>query len=146
MEFPVVWNGKTVGNCVLEEAGLYWSIDCSCRLLSDRVGRLYCGPVRLGVLIREGDRLVLRRRVSKASVPQLPPRSGVLSLAPTEEPVPWQGEGLGYPMTGFRLGDTLLIPYDEAKPCPCEPLFCFFEIRDGFWQLPLNDGTLAPAP
>lgn len=137
MEFPVVLDGVKVGNCVLEDQGLYWEINCRCRVLSDRVERLYCGGRRLGVLLPEGDRLVLRRRMSKISVPELPPQSGVLSLAPAEGPVPWKGTVLGYELEGFRLGNTILFPYDEAKPCPCEALFCFFEIRDGFWRLEL---------
>ena len=141
MEIPVVLDGKPVGSCILTEQGLYWQINCSCERLSDRVERLYCGQTRLGVLIREGDRLTLRRRLSKASTPQLPPKSGVLTLRPVEEPAPWSGEVLGYPLEGIRSGDTLLIPYEDTKPCHCEPLFCFFEIRDGFWRLPLKQWT-----
>ena len=138
MEFPIIFDGKTVGNGVLEELGLYWTVEAHCEVISDRVERLYCGTKRLGVLEREGDELTLRRRVSKAAFPELPPRSGVFSLRPTEEPQPWSGNVLGYELSGFRLGDTLLFPYDEAKPCPCEPLFCFFEIQNGFWRLPMS--------
>ena len=67
MEIPVVLDGEPVGSCILTEQGLYWQIHCSCALISDRVERLYCGRTRLGVLIREGDRLILRRRLSPAS-------------------------------------------------------------------------------
>ena len=101
--------------------------------------RLYCGSRRLGVLEREGDLLTLYRRVSRAAFPELPPKSGVLSLRPMEETVAWQGAVLGYPLNGFRQGNVLLFPYDEGQPCPCEPLFCFFEIKNGFWQLPLPE-------
>ena len=137
MNVPIVLNGETIGNCCLEERGLYWSVDASCVLSSDRVERLYCGSRRLGVLEREGDCLTLRRQVSKSSYPELPPASGVLTLHPMNPAVPWSGMVYGHALSGFRIGDTLLFPYEKDAPCPCEPLFCFFEIRDGFWRLPL---------
>lgn len=137
MEFPVILDEKTVGTCVLEEAGLYWMVQARCALLSDRVERLYSGIRRIGVLEREGDSLVLRRRISRSSCPELPPKNGVFSLRPMETAQPWSGAVLGQELTGFRLGDTLLFPYDASKPCPCEPLFCFFAIKDGFWRLQL---------
>ena len=138
MEYPIVYREEIVGNCVLTDQGLYWELTCSCRILSDRVERLYSGETRLGVLERDGDRLRCRRRVSKASTPELPPRSGVFTLTPVREPEPWQGELLGYELSGFREGNTLLFPYAADRPCPCEPLICFFEIADGFWRLPLQ--------
>lgn len=138
MEFPVTMEDRVVGSCALTDQGLYWQIDCICDVVSDRVERLYCGTVKLGVLLLEGEKFVLRRRVSKASVPQLPPKSGVLTLAPVEELQPWQGQVLGCELSGFRLGNMLLFPYEGQKPCPCEPLFCFMEIRGGFWRLPLD--------
>ena len=137
MDIPIILEGKTVGNCVLEERGLYWYLEAACMLLTDRVERLYCGACRLGVLEREGNILTLRRRLSKSAYPELPPVSGVLSLRPVEEVEPWTGTIFGYELTGFRVGQTLLFPYEAEKPCPCEPLFCFFEIKDGFWKLPL---------
>ena len=136
MEFPVMLDGETVGSCLLEEQGLYWRLDCSCQVVSDRVERLYCGMTRLGVLVLERNRLVLRRRLSRAAFPQLPPKSSCFFLKPQEEPVPWQGVVLGWELSGFRLGNELLFPYAPDQPCPCEPLFCLFEIRDGFWRLP----------
>jgi len=138
MDIPIVLNGKTVGNCCLEACGLYWRIQAQCILLSDRVERLYCGSKRLGVLEREGNMLTLRRQVSRVAFPELPPKNGVLSLQPMEEAIPWSGVVLGHELTGFRQGEMLLFPYHEDEPCPCEPLFCFFEIKDGFWRLPLS--------
>jgi len=138
MEYPIVLEGRTVGNCRVEEQGLYWSLEAVCLLLSDRVERLYSGGRRLGVLEREDDHLILRRRVSRASYPELPPVSGVFSLRPTEQAALWSGTILDQPLTGFRQGAYLLFPYDGDQPCPCEPLFCFFEIKDGFWRLPLD--------
>ena len=136
MEFPVIAQGKTVGNCFLEDQGLYWQISCVCWLQSDRVERLYCCSDRVGVLMPQGRELVLNRRVSKASMPSIPPINGIFSLEPVILPQSWEGKLAGISCCGFQLGDELLFPYGAAAPCPCEPLFCFFEIRDGFWRLP----------
>ena len=138
MDYPVIHQGRTVGTCSVRENGLYWELECTCELLSDKVERLYSGENRLGVLEREGERLACRRRLSKASVPQLPPPSGSFSLKPVPARQPWQGTVMGQELSAIREGDTLLFPYDETKPCPCEPLICFFQIADGFWKLTMN--------
>lgn len=141
MEFPVYMHDEQVGTCTLEEMGLYWCIRCSCKILSDRVERLYAGEKKLGVLEKEGNCLTLSRRLSKSSCPELPPKSGILTLHPVkEEPPlkPWEGIIEGYELSGFEKDDCILFPYDPDKPCPCEPLFCFFEVKDGYWQLPKN--------
>ncbi len=136
MEFPVVHLGQTIGKCKVTDQGLYWNIECECEILSDRVERLYCGDQRLGVLEKNGSVLTCRRRMSKASVPSL---SQVFSLSPQEN---WKGTLLGKPIECRRAGDMLLFPYAAHEPCPCEPLICFFEIRDGFWRLPMHDQWL----
>lgn len=138
MDYPVILENEPVGECRLEEQGLYWALDCRCRLISNLVERLYCGTTRLGVLEKENGRLTLRRRLSRAAYPMLPPKSGVLTLRPVEEPEPWEGWVLDQYLRGVRRGDLLLFPYDSNAPCPCEPLLCFFTIRGGFWQLPLD--------
>ena len=138
MEYPVMVKGKPVGNCFVEEQGLYWKLDCRCKLFSDTVERLYCETVRLGVLLRDGDELVLQKRLSKSGFPQFPPTGGIFTVEPVEQLEIWQGELWGHSLSGIRVGNRLLVPYEETKPCPCEALFCFFEIKDGFWQLPLN--------
>lgn len=139
---------ETVGTCTLEEMGLYWIIQCRCKVLSDKVERLYAGERKLGVLEKEGEQLTLRRRLSKSSCPELPPVLGYLTLHPTApkmpqteektEYAPWEGSIQGYELKGLLDGDHVLFPYEENAPCPCEPLFCFFEIRDGYWRLPLD--------
>ena len=139
MEYPVVLGDREVGSCAMEDLGLYWSLTCSCEVLSDLVERLYCGTRRLGVLERKGDRLVLHRRISKTSCPELPPANGVFSLQPMELPQSWKGEIRGCHLRGVRVGDLLLFPYSAEQPCPCEPLFCLFEISDGFWRIPIKD-------
>ena len=142
MEYPVIHNGQEIGCCQLTEQGLYWNLECSCAVVSDRVERIYCGTRRMGVLEREGERLHCRRRLSRASTPELPPSSGVFTLVPVESYSPWSGRILGKEISGFRDGNTLLFPYDPDQPCPCEPLICFFEIKDNFWRLPIHEEWL----
>ena len=143
MELNVMLHEKVVGTCTLEEMGLYWILACRCDILSDRIERLYAGERKLGVLEKEGDCLTLKRRLSKSSCPELPPKSGVLTLHPVKEEtplVPWEGTVEGYELKGFEKGDYILFPYDPDGPCPCEPLFCFFQIKGGYWHLPKKIG------
>ncbi len=146
MVYPVMHNGKEIGACTVSEQGLYWVLECRCRFRSERVERLYSGTTRLAVLEQQGERLVCSRRLSKRSFPDLPPRSGSFSLVPVETHMPWTGSLLGRPCEGFRKGDTLLFPYDAGQPCPCEPLICFFSVKDGFWQLPVREEWLQKDP
>ena len=139
MKFPVYFDGCEVGSCSVLDQGLYWMIDCACSFRSDHVERLYCGSNRLAVLEQSGDQLVCRRRLSKRSNPEIPPGNGYFSLRPVKPYEPWDGELLGKKYRGFRTEDTLLFPYHADQPCPCEPLICFFSVKDGFWQLPLRE-------
>ena len=152
MELSIMNDQEKVGTCMLKDEGLYWYLQCDCRVLSDRIERLYATERNLGVLEKEGNCLTLRRRISKSSCPELPPKSGVLTLHPvkpqlpqqeTQEETPqlWEGEVHGYSLKGYLKDDCILFPYDENEPCPCEPLFCFFEVKDGYWQLPLSAGA-----
>lgn len=145
MDLPVKLHNVIVGKCSLEEKGLYWSLQCRCELVSDKVERLYVGEKKLGVLEKDGDTLFVKRMVSKSSYPELPPQRGYLTLHPqTEEMIEnetkqtWEGDIMGNHLVGIRDGDEVLFPYDPTQPCPCEPLVCFFEIRDGFWRIPIK--------
>ena len=142
MKYPVIYDGQEIGSCQLTEEGLYWSLECTCTVISDKVERIYCGTRRMGVLEREGDRLRCRRRLSRASTPELPPMSGVFTLVPVEPYRPWRGQILGKEISGFRDENFLLFPYDPGQPCPCEPLICFFAIKDNFWRLPIQEEWL----
>ena len=133
MEYPVVHLGQTIGKCTVTEEGLYWHIHCECEILSDQVERLYCGDRKLGVLEKNGRLFTCHRKISKASCPQL---SDMFSLSPQEKP---SKTLLGKPADYVRQGDMLLFPYMEDQPCPCEPLICFFEIKDGYWRLPARE-------
>ena len=139
MEYPVVLDGHPVGSCTIEDLGLYWRVSCHCQYVSDQVERLYSGKKALGVLIPEEVGLGLHRRLSKKATPELPPQNGVFSLRALTEAEPWEGNVLGYDLHGILVEDYLLFPYQSDRPCPCEPLFCFFFIEDGFWKLNLKN-------
>ena len=145
MEYPVMHDGHEVGTCTVQEQGLYWVLTCRCHLRTDRVERLYSGTTKLAVLEQEGEQLCCSRRLSKRSFPEIPP-GGVFTLRPVEQYAPWEGELLGRACTGFRNGDILLFPYAADRPCPCEPLICFFAVRDGFWQLPAKEEWIKTEP
>lgn len=133
--YPIEKHGKTVGNCEVTEQGLYWIVTGTCKILSDRVERIYCCGEKIAVLEKDGDSLRCSRMLSKSAYPCLPPADGVFTLEPQKEMHPWNGFVLGKRLEGYCDGDTLLFPYDPQVPCPCEALICFFEIRDGFWRL-----------
>jgi len=147
MEFPVMLHENKVGTCTLMDGGLYWQLHCRCDLVSDRVERLYVGERKLGVLEKEADELTMKRSVSKASCPELPPEHGYFTLYPevkqepepekTTEEVLTEVEVHGHKLKGRLEENCLIFPYDQGQPCPCEPLLCFFEVRDGYWRLPL---------
>ena len=139
----LIYNGEEIGRCVLRDLGLYWELLCRCQAVSDQVERLYCGEEKLGVLQPSGGELALKRRISKASCPALPPEDGQFSLSPAPAWTPWTGRILGYdaPQGLSRrdgTGETLQFPYDPDGPCPCPPLFCLFSVEDGFWRLRLD--------
>lgn len=142
MELPVLYHGKAVGTCQAEDQGLYWLLRCRCNLRSDRVERLYCGVQRLGVLERQGETLILSRRLSKRAVPNFPPEDGLLSLEPSM--TPWQGTVLDCRLPeGYqkREGDRLclLFPFAPDRPFPSMPLFCFFSLEGPYWKLTLDE-------
>ena len=126
------------------DLGLYWELLCRCQAVSDQVERLYCGEEKLGVLQPSGGELALKRRISKASCPALPPEDGQFSPLPRARPGRPGPDGFSA-MTRRRAspgadgtGETLQFPYDPDGPCPCPPLFCLFSVEDGFWRLRLD--------
>ena len=50
MELPIMNDQEKVGTCMLKDEGLYWYLQCDCRVLSDRIERLYATERNLGVL------------------------------------------------------------------------------------------------
>lgn len=123
MELSVMYQGEPVGVCHVEELGLYWNLSCRCRLLSDRVQRLYWKSNRLGVLEREGDSLTLSRRIAKRQLPGFPTEDLTLYLQP-----PVQLLDCWLPPAREKNG-CLWYPFDPQQPFPCMPLACFFSLK-----------------
>lgn len=141
MKWNVVSENRTVGWCELQEDGLYWKLHCSCQAVSDHIQRLYWNGRCLGVLERQGELLVLQRRFSKASAPDLPPENRLPTLEPEER---WRGNVMDCQVpdcvrTWKNYGSLLSFPFSDTSPCPCPPLVCFLTVRDGFWLMKLDE-------
>ena len=62
--FDVTQGGQVVGRVEVCREGLYCRISCCCRRNDDEIHRLFAGGEKLGVLIPEGNELVLKTRVA----------------------------------------------------------------------------------
>lgn len=62
--FDVTQSGQVVGRVEVCREGLYCRISCCCRRNDDEIHRLFAGGEKLGVLIPEGNELVLKTRVA----------------------------------------------------------------------------------
>lgn len=140
MEYRVYARGKDVGLCRFYDEGLYWRLDCSCRQEQDVPMRLFGGGTALGIPERTGEQWRLRRRLSKASMPRVPGPEGRVLLLPARQQTV---SVLGYELTGYREvvenSTVLRLDFFSDRPHPCMPLFCFFHLQDGFWQITLDE-------
>jgi len=62
--YTAYWNGIEAGETEVERRGLYYQINCCCRLPEGRIYRLYAGGTCLGVLVPEDGKFRLRTRRS----------------------------------------------------------------------------------
>ena len=62
--FDVTQGGRVVGRVMMHREGLYCRISCRCHKYDEEIRRLYAGGEKIGVLIPEGDELVLETRVA----------------------------------------------------------------------------------
>ena len=60
----VIYEGRAVGTVELIRQGLYYLVHCVCTVADGEIHRLYAEDEKLGVLIPEGDSLVLKTRVA----------------------------------------------------------------------------------
>lgn len=153
-KFPLLWDGRPVGELTTEREPLYTWFTARCRLPKDG---LWCawavgdvGELRLGVLEPEGERAVIRRRFSqRMTAPlgrllrgELRPAQGK-STPPDWEQAPEPERLFHAPWLCRRLRDVrgaltrseggcrfLAIPYDKGKCFPLTTLFCFARIQD----------------
>ena len=62
--FDVIQGGQVVGNVEMRREGLYCRISCRCQRYDDEIHRLYADGEKIGVLIPEGEELVLETKVA----------------------------------------------------------------------------------
>ena len=157
-KFPLVWEGRPMGELTAEPEALYTWFTARCRL----PGRgLWCawavgdrGELRLGILEPEGERAAIRRRFSdRMTAPMGKILRGEVRPANGEEGEHWsavpeperlfQASWLRRQLQGVRGALTrtergrryLALPYDRGSPFPLPTLFCFAQIRriGGSW-------------
>ena len=61
--FDVFLDGRTAGKVDVRREGLYIRVNCRCTAPEGKIWRLFAGQKRLGVLVPQGDGLVLETRV-----------------------------------------------------------------------------------
>lgn len=135
MEATIIRRGKPAGTVTLRADGLYWQLEAV--LPPDReILRLYM-PQPLGVFVPEDGRLVLRKRLSRSSLP-VPGRFAVAWCAADgkwtpgpgprcrflpagiERAVPWRTDGpVDFPAAPGAL--TLIRLEAQSYLCACIP-------------------------
>ena len=73
--YNVYYDGENVGTVLLSQQGIYTLLSCTCRKVTGKISRLICvsGDRResIGVMMPEGTRLVLGKRLTKADIKAL---------------------------------------------------------------------------
>ena len=150
-KFPLLWEGRPLGELTTEREALYTWFTVRCRLPGDG---LWCawavgtqGELRIGVLEPAGDRAVIRRRFSdRMTAPmgkllrgELRPASGEATAWETvSEPerlfhTPWLQKQLrgtrGALLRREGNARSLALLYDKGKAFPLTAIFCFAQIK-----------------
>lgn len=150
-KFPMLWDGRPVGELTLEKEPLYTWFTVQCRMPEEG---LWCawvtgdqGELRLGILEPDGGCFGIRRRYSiRLTAPLGRVLNGEVRLAFNEEAEweqvlepdrqicdPWLRKQIGGRRDVLMRFDAehtyLAVPYDKEKPFPMLPLFCFAVIR-----------------
>lgn len=151
--FPVMQNGRAVGELTVVRDGLYAAFSMTCHPMADSVCRAFLlgeqGELRLGVPMPSGGEFTLCRRIALWEVDAL----GTLRGAELRESAMPDGPGVWEDvrrpeelfhnpffrrrfqgMRGVRVcrdpsGLSLALPFDERKPFPIPMLFCFARIQ-----------------
>lgn len=149
-KFPLCWNGKALGEMMVEAEPLYSCFSARCRLPWQGLWCVWLvgekGELRLGVPEPQEDGAAIRRRFSnRMTAPLGRLLRGELRPAASAETAPWEAvacDSFQTPwlrrqlqeMNGALMRQTgrcrfLAVPYDERYPFPLPPLFCFARIR-----------------
>ena len=148
-KFPLLWDGRSVGELTTEREALYTWFEARCRLPEKG---LWCawavgdqGELRLGVLEPCGDRAAIRRRFSaRLTGPVGRLQWGELRPAHPAEPGDWlpaAGELFRSPWLREQLQNAsgvltrqaagrryVALPYDAGWPFPLPALFCLARV------------------
>lgn len=149
-KFPILLNGKTVGELTTERERLYTWFDLRCPQMEQDIWCAWAvgeqGELRVGILEPQGQEWVIRRRFSDGMTQPLgrlvrgeirTANAGAKHWEPLCSPetvfrTPWLRrslQGSGAVLVRQEEGRLLLaIPYDPAKPFPLVPLFCFAKL------------------
>ena len=148
-KFPLLWEGKAIGELSVEREALYTWFTARCRLPGDGIWCAWAvgdrGELRLGVVEPQNG---IRRRFSQhMTAPlgkllrgELRPAGDRAEEAWAAVPeadrlfrTPWLRRylrGVRGAMTR-TVGEVrlLALPYDEKKPFPLTPLFCLAQLK-----------------
>lgn len=150
-KFPLLWDGRSIGELTAEREALYTWFEARCRLPEKG---LWCawavgdrGELRLGVLEPCGDRAAIRRRFSdRLTGPVGRLQWGEVRPAHPAEPGDWlpaagAGDLFRSPWLRERLQNTagvltrqaagrryVALPYDAGRPFPLPALFCLARV------------------
>lgn len=149
--FPVVQNGRTMGEMTVSRDGLYDCFSLFCHPEGNGVWRAFavgeCGELRLGIPVPSGNGFALCRRIAAREAAA----AGVLNRAELrlcgEAAEDWEAvrnpeELFRDPFLRRRLrgmqhvrvrrendGFCLALPFERGKPFPLPALFCFARLQ-----------------
>ena len=149
-KFPLLWEGKAIGELSAEKETLYTWFTVRCRLPEERIWCAWVvgdrGELRLGVVEPQNG---IRRRFShQMTAPlgkllrgELRPAGDRTEENWTAAPepdrlfrTPWLRRQLrdvrGALTRTAEAGKFLALPYDEKQPFPLTPLFCLAQPRN----------------
>lgn len=151
-KYPIVLDGKAVGELQVTQEGLYTSFAAACCLPPQKLFRLFAvgegGELRLGIPEPAGAQYALRRSLTAretASAGRL--LRGELRPCADQEECGWSPAAFPerlfrsaflrerlHGMTGALTRQekeirSLALPFDNRSPFPLTPLFCFASVR-----------------
>ena len=149
-KFPLLWEGKAIGELSVEQEALYTWFTVRCRLPGEGIWCAWAvgdrGELRLGVVEPQNG---IRRRFSRQMTApldkllrgELRPAGDRTEENWTAAPepdrlfrTPWLRRQLrdvrGALTRTAEAGRFLALPYDEKRPFPLTPLFCLAQPRN----------------
>ncbi|MCI8525463.1 MAG: hypothetical protein HFF17_05980 [Oscillospiraceae bacterium] len=123
-KIPMRYEGRACGQASLRREGLYLLVVCDGEPVTDQIVRAFLtgdqGQAALGVLVPEGGRLRLRKRIAASQMP-----AGELTevrVTGSEDGwTPWEGELEGRQIAGARSRmeggrQRIAVPFSSQEP------------------------------